>query len=49
MYFEPESRNGNQKGPAFAEIFENYCDANMAEERRVKFKIAKCDSRGGMF
>jgi hypothetical protein len=35
MYFEPESRNGDQKAPAFAEIFENYCDANMAEERRV--------------
>jgi hypothetical protein len=35
MYFDPESRNGDQKGPAFAEIFENYCDANMSEERRV--------------
>ena len=49
MYFEPESRNGNQKGPAFADIFENYCDANMTEARRVKFKIAKCYSRGGIF
>jgi hypothetical protein len=35
MYFEPESRNRDKKGPAFAEIFEKYCDANMAEERRV--------------
>ena len=35
MHFEPESRNGDPKGPAFAEILENYCDANMAEERRV--------------
>jgi hypothetical protein len=35
MYLGPESRNRDQKGPAFAEIFENYCDANMAEERRV--------------
>jgi hypothetical protein len=23
------------KGPAFAEIFENYSDANMSEERRA--------------
>jgi hypothetical protein len=35
MYFEPESRNWDQKGPAFAEIFENYWDAYMSKERRV--------------
>jgi hypothetical protein len=35
MYFEPESRNRDQKEPAVAEIFENFCDSNMSEERRV--------------
>jgi hypothetical protein len=48
-HFEPESLNWDRKGYTFTEAFENYCYADLSEERTVSFKITDSNSCRWMF